>query len=419
MASLHRRWNLSLVLFTAVFIIFLMIYSLVCAWSYKHFKHFANLKQLQLRPQDNQTFELSLQLKSSVEVDNCTKPSNTMVNQKSNTNVTKKETVKRMNSEFVGPQMAGPHIDHTHLVCKIFLSKKQKAKENYYDINMKTKQPPTPVDNMVIYKRYPGLTFLPNYKLQSFITPDNITGLDRQLTDITKSEAELRFYSVISTLHVNCTNMQRMGNSGDGGWDICISEPYHPKNNCRVYSFGIRNDFSFDDAMGEQYGCIVRAFDPSMHVGDHMRSNRVWLYKVGLGAENTISQKGWRLKTLGTILSEANDLNNVIDVLKFDIEYSELSCLCSMFNEGVLYNVRQLVFEIHITHRSSVQDFHDISEILLEIERIGFRRFHYHQNPAHSYRSVYTGKRRTCCSELYYINTNFLQDDANEKLGES
>ena len=221
--------------------------------------------------------------------------------------------------------------------------------------------------------------------------------------------------------------MQRMGRAGDGGWDIYISEPYNPKTNCVVYSFRIKNDFSFDDAMAKQYGCLMKAYDPSMHVDDHKRSDRVWFYKLGLGAENTVNQAGWNLKTLSSVLSQANDSNNVIDVLKFDIEFNEWSCLCTMFSEGVLHNVRQLVFEIHtpevriISHRSCLQDLHDMAEMLLEIERIGFRRFHYHPNiwPDSNYRSVRTGKQRSCCYELFYINTNFLKDDANEKSGKS
>ena len=115
-----------------------------------------------------------------------------------------------------------------------------------------------------------------------------------------------------------------------------------------------------------------KAFDPSMHVGDHMRFNRVWFYAVGLGGENTVTEKVWRLKTLHSILSQAHDLNNVIDVLKFDIEHSEWFSLCAMFNEGMLHNVRKLFFEIHIRGKSLVQDFYDMTEILLEIERIGF-----------------------------------------------
>ena len=87
----------------------------------------------------------------------------------------------------------------------------------------------------------------------------------------------------------------------------------------------------------------------------------------------------------------------------------------TMINEGALDRVRQFVFEIHTNEvngkPSSVQDFYDMAEILLEIEKIGFRRFHYHYNKFGKYRSVRTGIQRTCCYELYYININFLNDN--------
>ena len=63
-----------------------------------------------------------------------------------------------------------------------------------------------------------------------------------------------------------------------------------------------------------------------------MRSNQVWFYKVGLGGENTVNQKGWRLKTLGSILLQAHDLNSVTDVLKSTLRAANgiASVLCSM-----------------------------------------------------------------------------------------
>ena len=275
------------------------------------------------------------------------------------------------------------------------------------------------IDYTVVQKKYPGLIFLPNYKLQSFIIPDPHNGLERKLQDISEAEAEERFYSLITTRHVMCANMQRMGKAGDGGWDICVSEPYKPKTDCLVYSFGINNDYSFDDAMAMEYGCHVKAFDPSMHFDDHQRTERVWFYQLGLGATDTVIKNGWKLKTLASILSQAHHLNKILDVLKIDIEYNDRSAFRTMINEGALDRVRQFVFEIHTNEvngkPSSVQDFYDMAEILFEIEKIGFRRFHYHYNKVGKYRSVRTGIQRTCCYELYYININFLNDNENKK----
>ena len=35
-----------------------------------------------------------------------------------------------------------------------------------------------------------------------------------------------------------CDNHQRLGNIGDGGWDICMVAPFKPIDPCLVYSFG-------------------------------------------------------------------------------------------------------------------------------------------------------------------------------------
>ncbi|VDI18203.1 Hypothetical predicted protein [Mytilus galloprovincialis] len=48
----------------------------------------------------------------------------------------------------------------------------------------------------------------------------------------------------------------------DGGWNVCHDKPYRPPVPCLVYSFGINNDFSFDDFIVKTYGCDVHSFDP-------------------------------------------------------------------------------------------------------------------------------------------------------------
>ncbi|CAG5129790.1 unnamed protein product, partial [Candidula unifasciata] len=57
-------------------------------------------------------------------------------------------------------------------------------------------------------------------------------------------------------VEVSCTDLRKKGN-----YYICFDKPLGPKPPCLVYSFGIDNDFSFDDAMAEA-GCEVFSFDP-------------------------------------------------------------------------------------------------------------------------------------------------------------
>ena len=102
-------------------------------------------------------------------------------------------------------------------------------------------------------------------------------------------------------------------------------------------------------------------------------------------------------------------------MLKIDIEYNEWACFKTMLKEGVLRHVKQLVFEIHtsevytINRPSTKEDFKQMYDILLDIEKDGFRRYHFHFNPYGKYLSIRSGKQRTCCYELSYININFMQ----------
>lgn len=48
----------------------------------------------------------------------------------------------------------------------------------------------------------------------------------------------------------------------DGQKAVCLDTEVRPiKNKCLVYSFGVNNEWSFEDTMDE-YGCDVFAFDP-------------------------------------------------------------------------------------------------------------------------------------------------------------
>ena len=105
----------------------------------------------------------------------------------------------------------------------------------------------------------------------------------------------------------------------------------------------------------------------------------------------------------------------VIDVLKLDIESNEWSCIKTMVREGVMTSVRQLVFEMHtpevfmVGRQSSREDYADMYATLHLLEEHGFRRFHIHYNHMGQFISTRSGKHRTCCYEISYININFLQ----------
>jgi hypothetical protein len=54
-------------------------------------------------------------------------------------------------------------------------------------------------------------------------------------------------------------------------------------------------------------------------------------------------------------------------------------------------------------------DWLKLYEILRPLEEeFNFRKFNYRRNPFGDYKSKITGKVRSCCYELHYLNMNFV-----------
>ena len=156
-----------------------------------------------------------------------------------------------------------------------------------------------------------------------------------------------RFYDIyLSSYQMTCRQNIRIGTIPDGGWNICHDIKYRIKRPCLVYSFGIHNDYSFDDEVNKVYGCDVYSFDPSMGCGNHKHANQIWFQNLGIEGRNY--QKGtWQLRTLDNITKSLHHNDRVIDILKMDVEASEWPALDQMFESGVLSRVRQLYVEFH------------------------------------------------------------------------
>ncbi|XP_077984284.1 putative methyltransferase-like protein 24 isoform X2 [Glandiceps talaboti] len=199
-------------------------------------------------------------------------------------------------------------------------------------------------------------------------------------------EAELGpMLNYIKTKQITCKDQRHMGNADphDGGWEICFDDILQLKAaNCVVYSVGIGNDWTFDDAM-EKYGCDVYSFDPTY---------------TGNG-----THKPWKMRTFGRLMEEFK--HDRIDVLKIDIEGSEWKSLDQMLTSGTLqHHVKQLVLEIHIWNfKTPVHD--DIKRryrILQWIEESGFKLWNWHLNSL-AFKIGSAGQ--PCCFELSWINT--------------
>ncbi|XP_077869219.1 uncharacterized protein LOC102802408 [Saccoglossus kowalevskii] len=231
-------------------------------------------------------------------------------------------------------------------------------------------------------------------------------------------------YITKTHIKINCSISKHMGKDEDkdGGWDICF-DPILGLNStqCLVYSIGIGEDFSFDEAMAK-YGCNVFSFDPSMRQPSHKQSERVWFFDYGIADVNSNSFYGrgmrdvyeskWKVRTLEGLMAEMNHQHKPIDVLKIDIEGGEWSSLKKMLEQGILHYVKQLVFEIHMWELDYTDNGAKIREwysILQSLERQGFRMWHWHLNPRSIdvYLGDYYFMNEPCCYEFSWINTQF------------
>ncbi|KAH9500740.1 Methyltransferase-like protein 24 [Bulinus truncatus] len=180
-----------------------------------------------------------------------------------------------------------------------------------------------------------------------------------------------------------CKNMVNFGN-----WPVCQDEQFVVNQPCLVYSFGIANDFSFDDHAGRM-GCKVHSFDPSMNKTDHVRNENVTFYNMGIAAYDTngwepykdayITHKQiWKVRTLKSIMSELNHANRNLDILKIDVESTEWTVLNNIVETDMLKNIRIFLIEYHLfPTRPFKEDYVNFLKSMTYLRELGFREFFY------------------------------------------
>ncbi|KAK7100582.1 probable methyltransferase-like protein 24 [Littorina saxatilis] len=263
---------------------------------------------------------------------------------------------------------------------------------------------------------HPDLTFLRKY---GKVKPAGvISGLptEEELQNMTKKELTYIYHSHLDNVDYQCHRKLRLGSAADGGWGVCDDYEFGLIWPCVVYSFGIANDFSFDDDVAKLYRCNVFSFDPTMRSKEHMRSTKVRFLKVGLGGaggalssdinKHDLLANGGSLKSLTDIKRMLGHTNTTIDVMKIDIESSEWSALPDMLIKGELTHVRQLLMEFH-TQDATKATLRERLLVLAKLEALGFRRFHTHTNEwCKKLRGEYP-VMRTGCYEVLFVNTGF------------
>lgn len=188
-----------------------------------------------------------------------------------------------------------------------------------------------------------------------------------------------------------------------------------PSERCLVYSFGIRNEWSFDDAMAD-YGCNVYSFDPNMGVTSHQRSSKIHFFNVGISGRDYVAG-GKRFRKLSSIHKKLQPRHGkkIIDYLKIDIEGNEWDVIPEIIDSGMLDNVRQLAMEIHLFDivnfkmLESLDDYRRFVGIVKSLEDAGMVRFDSEYAPwCPAVVSVLNNITAYLCIEMAWYNSRFL-----------
>ena len=135
---------------------------------------------------------------------------------------------------------------------------------------------------------------------------------------------------------------------------ICIDKLVYDvlNNECVIFSFRIKNDWSFEDAM-DNLGCTVFAFDPSVDFPSR-RGRNITFEKLGVAAKKYQAKP---METLGNILKKYRHEHTKISHLKQDIKDSELTGLPQQLSDGAFKNILQVAVELHLSGTETIINF--------------------------------------------------------------
>lgn len=180
-----------------------------------------------------------------------------------------------------------------------------------------------------------------------------------------------------------------------GGWTF--ASEYVTQNGV-MYSFGVGNDITFDEAVIARFQLQVHGFDPSPHIIDWIRnrnlSPRYEFHPYGLGnidgnltffspaqiggaysvsgQHENVNKVEVKLpvKRLETIASELK--TDCLEILKIDVEGAEYTLLPSI--TGCPIRIKQLLIEFH--HRIGIESLQSTIDAVNLLRKNGYLLFH-------------------------------------------
>uniref|UniRef100_H2ZQP3 Methyltransferase domain-containing protein n=1 Tax=Ciona savignyi TaxID=51511 RepID=H2ZQP3_CIOSA len=196
--------------------------------------------------------------------------------------------------------------------------------------------------------------------IPSVVAPEESKGLGNPGEATPQQELD-RLWNYVYKMQYKCTKSEYLGGrpvDRDGAYDLCIEPQFwerakDPNYKCLMYSFGVGNDFTFDDELANR-GCEVHSFDPSMDLADGtVRDSGVTFHKLGISNKDLDKDaNGWKMRTFKTLLKELGHNGRYMDYLKIDTDAPqggfEDMLMQELLDTGLHSCVRQYAQEIHL-----------------------------------------------------------------------
>jgi hypothetical protein len=124
-----------------------------------------------------------------------------------------------------------------------------------------------------------------------------------------------------------------------------------PRGPCLFYSYGIQQDYTFDTAMADDWGCKGVALDPSVTHPSKLHP-KVRFHNIAARTMNATEDAQWDVVTTVPGLKKLLG-HDRIDVLKMDCEGCEYALAQDILLEDpdFLRQVDQLAIEIHVCRK--------------------------------------------------------------------
>jgi len=204
--------------------------------------------------------------------------------------------------------------------------------------------------------------------------------IEKDVEKMSEKEAMAFFYRLIALPQQGiCRSLKRVGGKWpppyigvDGDKFVCMDD-FQSDDPCVVYSFGIANDWTFEDFI-TQFGCSVFAYDPSVK------------YPANRGDKIQFQQKGLAdffsptMDTLSNYFKTNGHLDKTVQYLKIDIESHELDCFENWFSSEALIHVKQIALELHLTKLHDGPKFKEMVKNLQSLYKLNFRLISYQVN---------------------------------------